>query len=122
MATITDITTGLQTVSAAGAVTGSLDISGLSGDYTVKVRVAELSAGKTVVIGVEDTVNAFTAAVPQAVVQCVGKVEQGFDKVYSFRKADIPALRLGTASAAMRINVYSATSTPGLKLHAWLEQ
>jgi hypothetical protein len=122
MATITDITTGLQTVSAAGAVTGTLDISGMSGDFTVKVRVAALGAGKTAVIALEDTVNAFTAAVQQAVVQVRGEIKPEAEKVFSFHKRDLPNFRLGTASAACRLNVLSCTATPGLKVHAWLER
>jgi hypothetical protein len=122
MATITDITTGVQTVTAAGAVTGTLDISGLSGDFTVKIRVTELSAEKTAVIALEDSVNAFTAAVQQAVVQVRGAVKPEAEKVFSFKKADLPAFRLGTASGVCRINVLSVTATPGLKVHAWLEQ
>lgn len=122
MATITDITTGVQTVTAAGAVTGTLDISGLSGDFTVKIRVTALSAGKTAVIALEDSVDEFTNAVQQAVVQVSGEVKPEAEKVFSFKKADLPALRLGTTSAECRINVLSVTATPGLKVHAWLEQ
>lgn len=122
MATISNITTGVQAVTAAGAVTGTLDISGLSGDFTVKVRVTELGADKVAVLALEDTVNAFTAAVQQAVVQVKGKVVAEAEKVFSFSSRDLPALRIGTESAVLRLNALSVTATPGLKVHAWIEQ
>jgi hypothetical protein len=121
-ATLSDITTGLQSVSSTGAVTGSLDISGMSGDFNVKVQIQALSAGKTVVIGIEDSVNAFTATVPQAVIQATGSLTSNYDRTYTFRKNQIPALRIGTGSAVVRLNVYSTTATPGLQVHAWIEQ
>ena len=122
MATLTDITTGVQTITSAGAVTGSLDISGLSGDFTVKVRVTALTAAKTAVIALEDTVDAYTGKIQNAVVQVKGPIVPEAEKVFSFPGRELPALRLGTTSAACRINVLSVTGTPGLKLHAWIEQ
>jgi hypothetical protein len=122
MAVITNITTGLQAPSSAGAVTGSLDISGLSGDFTIKIRIAELTAAKTVVFALEDTVDAYSAVITHWVVQATGEIKQPADKVFSIKKQDIPAFRLGTSSAACRINMLFCTSTPGVKVHAWIEQ
>jgi hypothetical protein len=122
MAVPTAITTGVQTVSSAGAVTGTLDVSGLSGDFTLKVEVTELSAAKTAVIALEDTVNNFSAAVAQAVCQVKGPIVASAPKVFSWRSYDLPAFRIGVTSAVVRANVLLCTATPGLKMRAWIEQ
>jgi hypothetical protein len=54
----TDITTGIQAVSAAGAVPGVLDTSAMSGDFAVYLSIHGLDPGKTATIAIEDTASA----------------------------------------------------------------
>lgn len=123
--TIGDITTGAQTVTATGAVTptAGLDVSGITGDYTVHVMVSALSASSgtpTATIQLEDTVNAFTAVLPVAVKEVQGTIGQ--EQYFSWRKYELPNLRAGTASAKLRANIMSiGGSTPSLTLHSWIE-
>ena len=124
MATISNITTGEQTVSATGAITGTLDTSGLSGDYTVKLRVSGLSAGKKIMIALEDTANAsaFSDALQCAVFHVVGGATA--DGNYNERKNyDIPMTRFGAANTKLRFNTLAIDSSPGTVLvYGWLEQ
>jgi len=135
MATLTELTTGIQTVTATGAVTptAGVDISGMTGDVTLCIEVISLTAGKTARVQIEDSVNAFTASLPVAVFNFVGQEGQGgtsytagaynptTEKV-SVRKYQLPNNRFGTASALARVNVTALDSSSSLSLHAWIEQ
>jgi hypothetical protein len=123
MATITNITTGAQTVSATGAVTGSLATATLTGDYTVKIRVSGLAAGKSLQVALEDTANAsaFSEATQPYVFSFVG----GDDRdgiTLSVRAYQIPMARFGVANSKFRLNVQSGTATIAASILGWLEQ
>lgn len=124
---IGNITTGLQTVTATGAVTPTtgLDISGITGDCTVHLRVLGLSAASgtpKASITFEDSVNAFTASVPVAERQMQGTVDTKSEVHFVIKKYELPNCRFGTASAVLRANVVAlAGTTPSLSLDAWLE-
>lgn len=124
MAILADITTGAQAVTAAGAVTGSLDTSGLTGDYTIKLRISALAAGKRAVVAVQDTANAtaFSEAITVAVKQAVGSITADNELNFSWRSYELPLARYGAANTKLRINVLAVDGSPGLTLHAWLER
>jgi hypothetical protein len=132
MASLSDITTGIQTVTTAGAVTGSLNISGITGAYTLCLEVFELTSGGEARIQFEDSVNAFTNVIPVAVFDVPGQIGQAswtqgnynpLTYKKSIRSSEIPGCRAGAANAVLRVNVTSITgASPSLTLHAWLEQ
>lgn len=124
MAEIKDITTGKQTVSGAGAVTGSLDTSGMSGDFTIKVRVPKLGAGKKAIFAIEDTANAtpFSDAIQQVVWQAIGPIVPEAEKVWSIKSHELPNIRFGASNTKLRLNVTTVDSSPAMEVHAWLEQ
>ncbi len=121
------ITTGAQTVSATGAVTPTtgLDISGITGDCTVHLRVQALSAASGTPkarISLEDSVNAFTASVTSAEVDVQGTVISQAEQHYVWKRYQLPSTRFGTASAVLRVNVLGISgTTPSLTLDAWVE-
>ena len=117
------LTTGLQTVTATGAVTptAGLDISGITQDYTIWLQVQSLTAAKKIVITLEDSVDAFTASVPIASFNPVGAVASAADRKYSLRKYQIPSLRAGTTSAVARLNVTAIDSATTAIVQAWIE-
>lgn len=124
---ISAITTGAQTVTATGAVTptAGLDISGVTGDCTVHLRVQALSAASgtpKAVIQIEDSVNAFTASLPVALQEVQGTIDTKAEMHFSWRKYQLPAARFGIGSAVLRVNVMTlGGTTPSLTLDAWLE-
>ena len=119
-----NITTGAQTLTAAGPAAGTLDISGMSGDYELLVEVIALSAASGVPkarIVIEDTVNGFTAALPVCEFGIEGPITAGASVTETRRIADAPSMRIGTASAALRCNVAALEgTTPSITLRAQL--
>jgi hypothetical protein len=124
MATITNITTGEQSVTATGAVTGTLDTSALTGDYTVKLRVRGLLAGKKAIVAIEDTANAtpYSDKVQVAVKHFVGGDEVASGTAAEWRSYDISSTRFGATNTGLRVNVLSITGSPTFSVFAWLEQ
>lgn len=125
---ISALTTGAQTVTATGAVTATagLDISGVTKDATIHLRVQNLSSASgtpIATIQLEDSVNAFTASLPVALTEVQGTVSTQTEKHFSWRKYELPNCRFGVASSVLRVNVMTlAGTTPTLTLDAWLEQ
>jgi hypothetical protein len=121
------LTTGAQTVTATGAVTPTtgLDISGITGDCTVHLRVQGLSAASGTPkarITLEDSVNAFTAVITSAEVDVQGTVVTQAEQHYVWKKYQLPSTRFGTTSAVLRVNVLGlGGTTPSLTLDAWVE-
>lgn len=124
MATLTDITTGAQTVTATGAVTATagLDVSAITGDFTIVVDVQSLTAGKTARIQIEDTVNTFTAAGALAVFDVQGKIDVAAPVRFSKRKYELPINHFGEVAGKVHVNVTALDSGASLTLRSYLEQ
>ena len=125
--TIGSIVTSNPTVTATGAVTTTtgLDISGITGDYTVHLRIQALSTASgtpSVSIQLEDSVNAFTASRVVLAKETQGTIDTKSELHFSWRKYELPLLRCGTASAVLRANVVAlGGTTPSLTLDSWIE-
>jgi hypothetical protein len=121
--TIGAITTGVQTVTATGAVTptAGLDVSGITGDWTLFIQVQSNTAAKKAKVVLEESVNAFTASTHDLVFDVSGAVGSTYDKVISRRKYELPSSIIGTTSAVIRANVQSITAGDSLAVRAWIE-
>lgn len=109
-------------VSKTAAFTGSgIDVSGITGDWTLKIQVESLTAAKNCRFAFEDTVNDYTASLTGPTVSFKGALASSFDKVKSFKKADFPSLRLGTASAQLRLKLAELDASATSVFRAWLE-
>jgi hypothetical protein len=134
-----DITNGVQTLTAAGVVSGTLNTSSLSGAYTVFLNVAGLTEGAAATIAIEDTANGsspFSDAQQQAVFSVGGEIEVRSEVTLSFQNYQVGtgmteadttlgtnAPRFGSANTQLRAHVLTLTgSSPSLSVHAWLEQ
>ena len=128
MATIHEIVTGTQTVTAVGPVTGTLDTSALdaAGDYMIELTVVAFSASAGTPqarILIEDTANAFTDTLPIAVDNIQGPVVADAPITHSWKRDRIPRARIGEASAKIRVNVVELQGTgASLSLSARLYQ
>jgi hypothetical protein len=125
MALLNAITTGVQSPTSAGAITGSLDTSALTGKWSLKIRIAALAAGKTAIIAIEDTAHAtpFSEAIAQAVIQVKGTITEGkSEKNFVIHDYELPGVRFGATNNKLRANLLAVTATPGLKVQVWLEQ
>ncbi len=128
------LTTGLQTVTATGAVTpiAGLDISGMTKDATICVEVIGLTAGAAARIQIEDSVNGFTALNAVAVADVVGPIGSGVAFVagalvpntvkFTWREYQLASNNFGVASAVARVNLTVLTgTTPSISMNAWIE-
>jgi hypothetical protein len=117
------ITTGEQSVTTTGAITGSLDTSALTGDYTVSLRVRGMTAStQNVQIALEDTANAsaFSDSTQPWVASFTGaSTTEG--AVMSVRSYQIPSARFGATNTKFRFNVQAVNGSPTLLVQGWLE-
>lgn len=134
MATITQLSSGIQSVTATGPITptAGVDVSGITGDVMICVEILSMTAAKNARIQLEDTTNAFTASTPLWVDNVGGQMGQGgtafvqgaynptTDK-RSVRKYQLPSNVFGTANAKVRLNVTQIDGSAELVLNAWLE-
>jgi hypothetical protein len=117
-----DITTGAQTVSAAGPVTGSLDTSALTTTPVIKLEIGSLTpAGATARIAIEDTASAtaFSDAQAAAVFDVGGNIETTAELSLSATPDLIPSLRRGATNNKLRANVLFLSAGASLTLHAF---
>lgn len=123
MAIISQVTTSEQTVSATGAITGSLDTSALTGDFTIRGRVRAATGNPTVRIAIEDTANAtpFSEALQVSVKDV--KVTNGSDgETVDFgRSYDLPSIRFGATNTKLRANCQAITGGTAF-VEVWIEQ
>lgn len=107
-------------VSAAGALTGTLDISAVATEYTVRLTVNELAAGKKARIVLEDSVNAFTASLPVHVWHFEGPIVPAAPVSVGVHMRNLRDFRAGVANAVCRLNVAACTAAAALKCQAEL--
>jgi len=124
-----DITTGAQTITAAGPVTGTLSTLALTAIPTLKLDILGLTPGSTARIAIEDTAvsPAFNDAQQAVIFDIEGPVGAGQtghtpgpDLNLSVTPDLIPSLRYGAANCALRANVQRFTgASPSLTIHAY---
>lgn len=121
--TIGAITTGVQSVTATGAVTptGGLDVSAITGDWTLKIQIQSQTAAKNCKVILEESVNAFTAATTDLVFDVKGAIGSAYDRIISVRKYQLPSSIIGTTSAVVRANVVTIASADTVGVRAWIE-
>ena len=127
--------TNASTASFKGA---GIDISGITGDWTLKVNVAAMADSVTANAPVVrfqfvDTVDDYTHSVVGPTLSFKGTIASSYDRVRSFKKQDFPDLRVGVASAQLRLDmsnlqsyvagaaVPAATTTCTTTYSAWIE-
>ena len=121
---ITDGTSQPLTAAGPAAPTTGLDISGLvaGSPYMFECEVTALSAAAGTPrarIVFEDTVNAFTAALPVAEFTFTGPITAGVPVKLTAMYYDRGGLRIGTAAAKLRANVVALDgTTPSLTFRA----
>jgi hypothetical protein len=116
---ITALTTGVQTLTGAGTVTGSADISAMTEAKTISFEVTNMTAG-TARIEVQDSVDAFTGHLVLAVIHVVGPITSAAPQKFTVRKEDMASNRFGTPSAVARLAI-TALSASTISLNGWIE-
>ena len=122
MAKITAITTGEQSVTAVGAVTGTMATTGLTGDYTIKLRVRGLAAAQKISIGLENSaLGTFSTDILQDAVYHFVGADQVDGSVRETASYDIPCTVFGGATNKYRFNAYVVTGAPTALVEGWFE-
>lgn len=109
----------------AAFVGADVDISDLTGDFTIHLKVHKLTGEDAVALfGIVDTVDNFTASKTVRTQDTKGKIDpdgkQG-GQHYSWRKRDLKSLRAGVTGAELRLNLVSLTGTaPSVDYEAWI--
>jgi hypothetical protein len=121
--TISAITTGEQSVTSTGAITGVLNTAALTGAFTVKLRVRGLTSAQNIQIVLEDTANVtpFSDALQPWSVTVAG-VNEPEGATHSVRSFEIPACRFGATNTELRFNAQVVTGSPTALVQGWLEQ
>lgn len=94
---------------SGGAVSKVQDISGLSGDFTLRLNINGLTAGKNAVVCVQDSADGFVSDIKTLWTENVagGQGSAFYVPVNSFsvRAYQLPSLRIGVANARLRLFV-----------------
>jgi len=98
-----------------------IDISALSADSTIKVRVTALTAAKRVRIVLYDSVNAFSAKIPVAAFALLGGLAASYPVTLAFSKKTLNYCRFGVTSAVLRLSIDGIDGATSVTLEAWIE-
>lgn len=115
-----------RTTQTTSAVSSGVDISGITGDWTIKLQVESLvdSVAATtpqVRFAFEDTVTDYTASLAGPTMSFKGSLSNNADKVKSWKKQDFPDLRAGVALAQLRLRLSNIETGGTVIYHAWME-
>ena len=118
--------TAVQTVTATGAVvpTAGLDISKVTGDFTLFIEIQTLTgtaAGAR--IQLEEGITTFSAPVALPLsVDVLAPIGLPAEKYYSLRRYQCPNTLAGTSGAVLRCNVVDLPGTSSsLTVRSWCE-
>jgi len=118
------LTTGLQTLTAAGAVADPLDISAIARPATLTLTVAKLTSATTTTprarVVIEDSIDAFAHSLPVAMINIEGPINT--PNTFTWNADHIPSCRIGNTGAVLRVNVVALEgSTPSITLEAEMQ-
>jgi hypothetical protein len=122
-----------QTKTSTGdASDGSVDISAITGDWTVVIEIMGVTGtSPTVQLNFSDSVDAFSNEINRLVASMQGDLGDGVYtpdnfanvKRFTWQKRDVPTARFGVGSAVGKIELKTlgGTNTPGVTFQAWVE-
>jgi hypothetical protein len=122
MATITPLSSGLQTITATGLITptAGVDVSGMQ-DATICIEIVSMTASKTARIQVEGSLNAFTNSAVLAVLDFIGQQGSAASDRRSFRKYELPDGYISISGGRLRLNAKGLEAGATIALNAWIE-
>jgi len=90
-------------------------------DWTLKLQVEALTAAKSARFQFEETVDDWTTTLVGPTFQLKGLIEESYDRVKSWKKANFPASKIGIASGEIRLKLAELDSSGTVIYHAWME-
>ena len=110
------------TKTAAFNGTTEVDVSGIDGDWTLVLNIQAAAALTFARFAFEDSVDAFSASLSGPAFSIAGLTTAQGSRRFAVKKADFPSLRLGTASAVLRVSLTQITGTDAsVTYDAWIE-
>jgi hypothetical protein len=120
---ITRTTLLAKTTQTAATANAGVDVSGITGDFTIKIRVDALSPNAgSAKIQIEESTNSFTNAYTVFKQDFLGGLPpEGVTVSYRKYQSETTSLA-GTASAKFRVNLIELNGTsPSITYEAWIE-
>jgi hypothetical protein len=110
-------------VTKAGTFQGAgVDVSGITGDWSLRIKVTKLTAGKNVRFQFTDSADNFSADKGVGPTFCfTGEIQPVADVTRTIRKQDMPTFRLGVASAKLRLEITAIDAGGSVDYSAWVE-
>ena len=116
-----------QSAAFDGAV---LDVSALTGDFTVKLQISSLTSAKSAMLALEGAAAATFPASPTPantlwVVQAKGPTGSAYDRVFSIHSRDLPYVGgaiFGQTNGKFRVSLTAIDASASVTYSAWIEQ
>jgi hypothetical protein len=129
-AALTTGVAGNASYGSGGYVTKAQDISALTGNYVVRLRVETLTAAKNVVLCIQDSADGFVSdIVTLACANVAGPVVATVPVAYTWAQYQLPSFRLGNGTAGagvtnarVRLYVTQIDGSGSVKASLFLEQ
>lgn len=120
---MTNLAVQAKVTRTSAANGSSVDISGITGDWTLVLEVMAQNDGNTTRFIFQDSVDAFTNNIGGPAASVSGQiVTAGGPRRYTWTKKDFPSLRFGTASAVLRLALAEHTgSSKSVTYQSWIE-
>jgi hypothetical protein len=99
-----------------------VDVSGIISDWTLKIQVGKLTAGKNVRFQFTDSADNFVAdKAAGATYSFTGEIGNTADVVNSLQSRDSKKMRIGVASCKLRLEITGIDAGASVDYSAWLE-
>lgn len=122
-ANLTSGVTGTGAYTSGGVVTQALNVAAVTGDFTLDMRLENLTASKNVLVSIQESQDGFVADIRTlAVFSYSGPPPTGGTISQSVRKYQLPINRFGTANTTMRLYVQAIDGSATANLTCFLEQ
>ena len=123
--------TGTGSYTSGGAVSQAFDVSALTGPWTLRVRIESLTAGKKLLLGLQDSADGFAADIKTlGVANITGSSPSGCSGIacgpaieYTFRGDYLfPSARVGVTNGRLRLTVQSIDASASATISWFIEQ
>lgn len=113
--------TGTGSYTSGGTVSAAFDVSSITGDWSIRLRLEGLTAGKKVLLALQDSVDGFATSTVLGVINVTGTGTQPFQE-YVWRSYQLPSARVGVSNGRLRLTVQSIDSATTATTSWFFEQ
>lgn len=113
---------GNSAYTSGGTAIKALDVSAVTGDFTLVGRLESMTAGKMITVSIQESADGFSSDVRTLAIWHLLSPTSNAPRVFSIRSRDIPTERFGTANVKCRLLVQDITSATTAVFSLYLEQ